>query len=1105
MALQRSGNLGRRFSTKDTVRLRLFLDRLSLCYAVIVAAMASLLLASPVLAVLTGDLQGTVFDPHGALVEGARITIRSVATGVAREVTSDSHGEFAALQLEVGEYRVQIEKAGFRTVNAPAEIRSGEQTRLNVNLELGQVSDSVVVEGAVGPELDVSTAQISDSFSAKEVQDLPNLTRDPLAYATLAAGVVPVSRDNPFLGSGSYNSNGQRGRGNNITVDNITSTDISTTGSSEIGTLSLDAVQEIKLITNNYSAEFGRNSGSQYQIITKSGTNEYHGTVYWFHRNAALNARDFFDRTGRPTPFIRNQWGFVAGGPIIKNHLFAFGHYEGIKIRGAGSGSVATVLTPANAAAIVDPTSKALFAAVGAPTDPSGQLSAPAPNVEDQYSWSLRVDETWHGGRDSITARYGTNPATRVSPSLTFVSSNLLNYGANVRFTDRQFAFGFTHTFSPSVINQFRFGFGRSNPGFLPFTTLKPPFAPELQISGFDNGFLGESNIIPQGRVQNTFQYGDSVSYSRGRHNFKFGLDATRYQANSFFDANFRGTFQFGSLSDFQNGIPLAYTQRFGTSVRGNRSTDYFAFAQDDYRITNTLTLNLGVRFESSGGNSEVNNVLANLHTDVSGALGGGGTGPLGTILLGGEAYARNNNWAPRLGFAWNPNAGKLVLRGGYGWAYDYIFGNPVTNLRFTAPFVPSITVQQFTGNNTYAQLAAGTAQAQADAKAAIGQFLPTQKNFGSISPVDPKLQNPRADQWNFGMEYELFRSLLLKTGYVGTKGNRLLVSRQLNFVNPAVIPAPATSNTDEANRLATFRKVFVGETASGTFANNRLDPRFNSVTQVESAATSIYHALEVDVIKRLSHGLQFQAAYTYGHAIDDASDVLNVLVNDSSTVEDPRNLATNRGNAEFDLRHRLTFTHFWELPFFKHGAGFKNKAFGGWAFTGTWSIQSGFKANIFAGSRRGINDILLVGTTNNSRATLSGPLNSFHAVPGGSAGAGLIPAPCARGVNTSTKATTICPDSSGFAFTQPLLGNHGTLGRNVFPLANFQDFDWAMLKNTKITERFTLQFRWEVFNVFNHANFSGFTNTLTSLTFGQYTSTASDTRQMQAGLKVIF
>jgi len=305
---------------------------------------------------------------------------------------------------------------------------------------------------------------------------------------------------------------------------------------------------------------------------------------------------------------------------------------------------------------------------------------------------------------------------------------------------------------------------------------------------------------------------------------------------------------------------------------------------------------------------------------------------------------------------------------------------------------------------------------------------------------------------------------------------------------------------------LSQFRGVFLGETgnASGSIVNNRLDPRFNSVTQVESAGSSIYHSLQVDVIKRMTHGLQFQAAYTYGHAIDDASDVLNVLVNDSSAVQDPRNLALNRGNSQFDLRHRLVLTHLWELPFFRHSSGFTNKAFGGWAFTGTWSIQSGFKSNIFSGSRRGVNDILLVGAST-ARADLVGPLDSFHAVAAGSPAASNIPARCSRGVNTSTSAATLCPNTSGFPFIQPLLGNAGTMGRNVFPLANFQEFDWALLKDTKLTERVKFQFRWEVFNVFNHTNLSGFTNTLNSALFGQYTSTASNSRQMQAGLKLIF
>ncbi len=1066
-----------------------------------------LLVAMPVFAALTGDLQGTVVDPNGATVEGAKISVRNAATGAVREVTSDSRGEFATLQLEVGRYEVRIEKAGFRTSITSVDIRSGEQTRLNPTLELGQVSESVTVEGTTGPELDFSTAQISNSFDAKEVQDLPNFGRDPLAYATLTAGVVPVTKDNPFLGSGSYNSDGQRGRGNNITVDNITSTDISTTGSSETGTFSLDAVQEVKLITNNFSAEFGRNSGSQYQIITKSGTNEYHGTMYWFHQNAAFNARDFFDTTGKATPFIQNQWGFVAGGPVIKNHLFAFGHYEGIKNRGAGSGSVATVLTPADQAAITDPTSQALFTGVGAPTSPSGSLNETAPNAGNQYAWSVKVDEVWRGGKDIISSRYGTNPVSSVSPGLTFIGTNLPNYGAGVVVTDRQFSFAYTHTFTPAVVNQFRAAFGRSNPFFQPFTTLKAPFTQVLQIGGGPDQ-MGVSNILPQGRVQNTFQYSDSISYSRGRHSLKFGFDAIRYQANSLFDANFRGTFTYANLSDFQNGIPSGFTERFGTSVRGNRSTDYFGYAQDDFRATNSLTFNLGLRLESSGGVSEVHGLLANLDLSNNAPLGGGGTGPLGSIDLGGTAYSRNNNWAPRFGFAWNPRGRKLVVRGGYGWAYDYIFGNPITNLRFSPPFVPSISIGpgQFTGNNTYAQVAAGTSQAQADAKAAIGTFLPTQKNFGNVSPVQQNLRNPRADQWSFGVEYEVLKNLLVKTSYVGTKGNRLLVSDQINLVNPAVIPAPATDITDEANRLAAFRAVNTGESgnASGTIVNNRIDPRFNAVTQVQSAGSSIYHALQADVIKRMSHGLQFQAAYTYGHAIDNASDVLSVLVNDSATRQDPRSLASNRGNSEFDLRHRLVLSHVWDIPFAKHTTGFVNKALDGWSFTGVWQIQSGFKANIFSGARRGVGDIMLVGGSLD-RADLVGPLNGFHPAAFGSPAAALIPASCTRGVNTSPSAATICTNSSGFPFIQPLLGNPGTLGRNVFPLANFQEFDWALLKSTKITERVTFQFRWEVFNVFNHTNLSGFVNTLSSSSFGTYQSTASNSRQMQAGLKLIF
>jgi hypothetical protein len=1095
-------NAASRFGYRNPLRV------LPAGFRLVLAIVAIALVALPVFAAITGDLQGTIFDPKGLPVSQATVTIKNLATGATRTLSTSDAGEFSSQQLDIGTYDVRIEKQGFRVVESNVVIRSGEVTRLNLSLEVGTVSEVVTVEGGAATLLDVASSQISTSIDSETLQNLPNLGRDPVALATLAPGVAPVSKDNPFLGSGSFNANGQRGRGNNITVDNITATDISTTGSSGMGTFSLDAVQEFKLITNNFSAEFGRNGGAQVQMITKGGTNNYHGTAYWFHQNAAFNARDFFDNTGKATPFIQNQWGFTAGGPIVKNHLFAFGHYEGIKNRGAGSSSAAIVLTPTDQAAITDPTSQALFTALGAPTDPSGSLSGAAPNAGDQYAWSVRIDETFRNGKDMITSRYGTNPVSSVSPGLTFIFTNLPNYGANVTSTDRAFNFGHTHLFSSAVINQFRFAFGRSTPHFPPFTTLSAPFAPETLISGVDG--MGIWSGLPQGRTQNTFQYSDSVSVTKGSHGLKFGLDIFRYQANSVFDSNLRGTISFGSLADFQAGIPSQFTQRFGTSIRGNRSTDVFLFAQDDFRVTSTFTLNLGVRLESAGGVSEVQGILANLNRNKFDPIGGGGTGPLGTMDLGGSSFARNNNWAPRLGAAWNPHHGRFVIRGGYGWAYDYIFLNPITNLRFSSPFMPSISLNgtQITGANSYANLMAGTAQQQLDARAAIGSFLPTQQNFGAISPVDQNLKNPRTAQWNAGVETRLFKDFVVKASYVATQSKFLQASVPINLIPQELRPAPATSLADESARRLQFRGVFASENgaaALGSALNNRLDHRFNGVTQVQSLGTSIYHGLQLEVLKQQSHGLSFDASYTYGHAIDDISDVLGVLVNDSANFQDPRNPATNRASSQFDIRQRFVFSNVWEIPWTKRFHGFAGKALDGWAINGIFAIQSGFPTSIFSGTRRGIADVALLG---GGTVRANGDPTQFTPVPDGSVAAGNIPDPCSRGVGNQpppAPANTPCDNTSGFPLTQPLLGNFGTSPRNSLRLDNLVNFDVGILKNTRLTEKINFQFRWEMYNVFNHANFSGFVNTLTAGNFGTYTTTATDQRKMQASLKISF
>ncbi len=1072
------------------------------------AALALFILTLPVQAALTGDIRGVVLDPQGLPVATAQVTVRNLETGTSRSVKTDSAGAFAVLQLAVGSYEVRIETQGFLAFVTTVMVRSGEVAEADASLQVGPVNQSVTVAAGARTYLDVASAQVATSLDARTIQDIPSLDRDPVALVSLAPGIVPVSIDNPFLLSGSYNSNGQRGRANNITIDNDVATDIAVTGASGTNTFSLDSVQEVQLITAGFSAEFGRNSGSQLQIITQGGSNNYHGSVYEFLQNSALNARDFFDTTGKATPFKRNQWGFVAGGPIIRNRLLVSGHYEGIKNRGASSTAVASVLTPADVAGITDPTSLKLFNAVGAPQSsicgPSScQLTSASPNAGDQYSWSLRADAFLRGGSDQITVRSGNEVGTVITPALTFFDNrtNLPNYGGENQFVARTVTIGETHLFTPAIVNQFRFQYERGSQAFPTSTTLQPPFAPVIVISGFDP--MGVSTIFPQQRVQNVFQYSDSLSWATGRHALKFGADVFRYQANSENDSYSRGEFLFGSPAAFESGNPFEYLQVIGQPSRGYRSTDVFLFAQDDIRLTSTLTVNLGLRLESSGGPSEANNVLANLDTSNPAPLGGGGSGPLGSIDLGGTAYQRNNNWSPRLGAAWNPGRGKLVLRGGYGWMYDFLFLNPLLNLQFVAPYSYSLTVTNLTGGDSYANLAAGTAASQAALQAALGTFPATQANFGSITPVQQDLKNPRTAEWNVGAEYQLSKDFVLKATYIGSSTKFLQVSMPINLIPSQNQPAPATSVADEMTRFSSFANAYLAESGnpSGSFVNDRLDHRFNSVLQVQSTGTSDYESLQIELLKSFSHGLSLQASYTYGRTMDDVSDGFNVLVNDSFQAQDPRSLSANWGRAEFDVPHRFVTNAAFTIPWTKRFAGYEGKLLDGWTVDGVLTAQSGFPATIFSGSVLGIPDAALLG---GGEDWANGDVQAFHPAPTGSPAAAAIPSLCARGVGL-TASNTICTNTSGFPLTQPLLGNLGDSGRNQLRLASLVDMDLGVYKDTRVRENVTVQFRWETYNLFNHPNFSGFVNTLTSPIFGTYTSTATGPRTMQFGLKVIF
>jgi hypothetical protein len=1068
------------------------------------AIFLSWLLAIPAFADLTGDVQGTITDASGARVADAKVTIKNIGTGATRTVTTGSEGEFSIPQLQIGAHLITVEKDGFKTFSQQVAVRSGEKTRVDAVMQLGNVAESVTVESSATPTLDVASAQVSDSISEQVALALPNQARDPVVYATLSPGTVPVTKDNPFLGVGSFNSNGSRGRANNITLDGVTGTDISTTGEGGGLVLSQDAVSEVKVITNNFDAEFGRNSGSQVQILTKSGTNNYHGSAFWYYQNNDLgNARDFFDQTGSPAPINQNQEGGTFGAPIYKDHTFFFGSGEVDSTRGAGATAIATVLTPAQAAAITDPTTLALFKANGSPTSPTGTLSNSSPNELNADVWTLRIDQLLRGGKDTLSVKYGQNPVQQISPGDTFIGTNLAGFGASTTSTSRTLTFSYTSVLRSNLTNQFRFAFGRSNPDF----PISSPFAPgpQIQIAGFDN--FGTSDILPQGRTQNTFQYLDTVSWVKGRHTFKVGADINRYQSPSTTDFFTRGVISFGSLADFQDGNSSGFFQQVGNFTRHNFALDAFMFVQDDFRLTDTLTLNLGFRLESSGGVSEGANLLSNLDPNNHTPIGILGTGPLGGIDIGGDAFHRNWNPAPRLGFAWNPKHGKMVVRGGYGIAYDFIYQNPISNVQFSAPFINSVSIPGggFTGGNTLAALVAGTAPAQMQAIAALGSFNPAQTDFGALSPVQQNLKNPRNQQWDAGVEYQLTSDTVVKATYVGAHSDHLQVSEPINLVAPQNRPAPATSLADQNARQTQFAAAFSNE-IGGAFGpeNNLIDPRFDNVTQVQSTGTSSYNSLQIEGIRRFKNGLTFNANYTWAHSLDDVSDALNVLVNDSANLLDAaKPLSFQHANSQFDIRNRFVLSYDYEIPFAKGFHGWKKYVLDGWNQSAIFSAQSGLPATVYAAPISvcsvapnpmtgcptadvvNINDTLLNGTISPTAGTASTPLNGnasqLHPVPLGTPQTGTLPV------------------------SEPLIGQDGTSGRNNVRLAGLTDLDVAFGKQFKVMEGKTFQIRWEIFNTLNHPNFAGYVNQFSSVNFNTYTTTATNMRQMQLSARFIF
>lgn len=1035
----------------------------------------------PAFSQITGDLLVKVSDPADAVISGAKVRITNTANNASREGATDANGQVRFGLLETGSYKVSIENAGFATATTTATVSTGAVRELAIRLELSTTKQEVVVEESV-VAVNTTNAQLTTGIDSKKVTEfaLPN---GVLSLAGTTPGVIPVSARNPFLGQGSYNSNGGRGRGNNITIDNAQATDVSTTGGAGTGTVPLDAIREVSIISNQFSAEYGRNSSSQFQIVTKSGTNELHGRLVHFFKNDKLNARDYFDRTGKASILRDNNWVAAVGGRIVKDKLFYFGTYEQQKIRGAGGTRTALVLTPEQLQR-ASATSRQLFEAVKGVTSPTGQVNNSAPLGTNSIAYSGKID--WViTSKDLLTGRYAYQDSENNSPSLTFIASNLPTNGASSTSRPQSVALSYTRTISSTMVLNQMATFLRSNPNFIPLQNIT---APTVQFQS-GQAELGTWSGLPQGRTQNVYNSLTTLSKMSGAHYFKGGYTLERIQANSIFDSNVRGTLVFQSPDTFIAGTPAIYSQRFGGSIRGNRVLNQGAFFQDDWRITRKLTLNLGVRLEIAGGVSEVNNLLSNLNLDKQEALGGAGTGALGTINQGGKVFNTNYNWAPRFGFAYSPDA-KWAIRGGYGWAYDFIFLNPITNLRFAPPFMYNFSTTDFSGATNLASILAGTSPFQVSGRQTVGNFGTTIRNFGGFNPVDYAMNNPRVQQFTFTIERQLGNGFLARIGYSGSKGDFLPRARPLNTVQPGLV-VPATSAADEEARRATYTAINAGLNAAPTSPTNRIDPRFTAVNINESSANSNYHSLQAYLARSFRNGLNFTAAYTWSKSIDDVSDVLNVVAGDTPAQQNPFNNRDNRAVSGFDVPHRFVFTHNYEFSKFSNSNAFVKQVLGGWAVNGIFQLQSGSPINILSGARVGFAypDPLLLGGTGAVRPNLVGSTLNLKFEP--TRGGGAAPA--------DQKIA-----ASGLA--QPFIGNFGTLGRNVIRMNGLTHYDMTLQKNFPIRERMTFQVQSQFNNLFNNTQFQGPGASLAAApTFGYYQDTSTNARTITLVARLIF
>lgn len=1040
----------------------------------------------------TGVVSGTALDASRTPVQNATVVLESSDTTERRTTITTSNGGYAFASVPPGQYRLTVQADGFALYATALQVFAGQTANRSVQLQLPTVGTSVSVEANDGSALQTDTSLRGVTNTTAEVATLPNGARNIVALVSIAPGATPNfnPRGGGFVAiggaqAGQISANGGRAKSSSTQLDFTDANDWEW-GGIALGTQpSPDMLSEFQVLTANWSAQYGVRSSSEVLMVTRSGGDALHGTAYDFVQNAAFNARDYFDTTGKPTPLVQNLYGFAAGGPLVRHRAFWFGGYERQATAGAGTTLVIRLPSDAASSSVTDSSVRQLLTLLPRPVTPTtdplvGTTSVQASNPTKGNRYLLRVDQTIHD-QHHLTLRYFDSNAA----SVLRVSSSLPQFDAAFKPIGKNAMIAESWTPTSRLSNEARLAYGRSSTLFTPLTT---PATARFNVTGLTP--FGTVEYWPQGRTFNVYQISDTVTFAHGLHLIAAGIDLRSIQDNSLNNSDSRGVFTFASVADFLAATPSVYTQEFGKTYRAYRQHFHGAFVQDDYKLTRTVTLQAGLRWEFQGGQSDANKLQSVLDTQRSAPIGSLGYGPLGSFTSANPLIQPHNFLLePRFGFTWSPGARNLVVRGGYGIYYDSLLFDGLQGGRTSPPTDYTGTLTSFKGGNTLAALLAGSAPFQQTYSSRVGSFTGV-TGLGSVTSVNPRLRNPYAQQFSLGIQQALSADWVLDMAYVGTRGSLLSTFEPINSIRPASRPVPARSIADQTARLAEFRAAYLAENGPG---NGRIDPRFDSVSYIDDRGSSTYHSLQTTVQHDMRRGLMLRASYTWSHSLDNSSDSTPAqAATDFSFAQNQFRPDQERGNSAFDIRQRITLTQVWQLPWLAEEHGFVGRSLGGWTVASINQVQSGIPLTVINGPIAGIVDTNLDGNlvtgADNTRATCA--VNGTFAMA----------APGAAVRNTLYQPT--------------LLGNDGSCGRNLSHLNPLINLDWTVSKSFRLSGRqvldsgpVSLEYRADFLNALNNRYLSVAGNdyrTLGSSGFGLY-NTAAHSRRIQMALRLVW